>query len=39
MYKSELFNLIEKFINFHSQTGMSENILRAYSCDVKSFIL
>ena len=39
MYKLELIDLIEKFISFHTQTGMSENTLRAYSCDAKSFII
>ena len=39
MHKSELVDLIEKFIDFHTQTGMSENTLRAYSCDAKSFII
>ncbi len=39
MYKSELIGLIEKFVNFHTQTGMSENTLRAYYCDAKSFAL
>ena len=39
MYRSELIDLVEKFICFHTQTGMSENTLRAYSCDAKSFTI
>ena len=37
MYKSELNKLFQEFINFHSQTGMSTNTLRAYASDTTAF--
>ncbi len=38
MDKSELTKLFDEFFGFQSQTGMSENTLRAYTGDASSFM-